>query len=261
MLIRFPLTPLENVRRHGSIPFFSWGSEGTPLGLVQPRFALRNITAGKFDGFLTQFANGARNWGHPFFLRLNWEMNGDWFPWGVGVNGNRRGDYVRAWRHIHDIFDSAGAENVTWVWCPNVFQDEGLRSLYPGDDYVDWTCLDGFNWGAHKTSWITFGRLFRHTYQLVRQIAPDKPTIIGEVASTNLGGNKSAWIRNMLKRIPSGIRGFVWYDANDQAANWPIELAPEPLAAFRAGIQDPRFVTNRYGNVRSSPIRPPSAGE
>ena len=46
----------------------------------------------------------AQEWGHPFFLRFDWEMNGFWFPWSEGVNGNKPGEFVAAWRHVHDIF-------------------------------------------------------------------------------------------------------------------------------------------------------------
>ena len=69
------------------------------------------------------------------------------------ANGNRPGEYVAAWRHVHDIFTSVGANDVTWVWCPNVDPDhkmQSLGSLYPGDAYVDWTCLDGYNWGPQS---------------------------------------------------------------------------------------------------------------
>ena len=27
----FPTTPMDNIRTHGSIPFFSWGSQSIPL--------------------------------------------------------------------------------------------------------------------------------------------------------------------------------------------------------------------------------------
>ena len=261
--IGFPLTPLENVRRHGSIPFFSWGSQRTPNSLEQPGFQLRDLIDGNFDGFITEFAVKVRDWGHPFFLRFNHEMNGDWFPWSEGVNGNRPGEYVRAWRHVHDIFTSVGAKNVTWVWCPNSTHRERMQGAYPGDDYVDWTCLDGFNWGDRENTagWLSFGATFRRAYQLLREIAPNKPTILGEVASTNLGGNKATWITNMLNRIPPGIRGFLWFNVHDRGTNWPLEIAPKPANAFREGIQTPRFVTNRYGDLNASPIPPPAAGE
>ena len=78
------------------------------------------MIAGRYDEYIREFAEEARAWGHPFFLRFNWEMNGDWFPWSEGVNGNPSGEYVAAWRHVHDIFAAVGATNVTWVWCPFV---------------------------------------------------------------------------------------------------------------------------------------------
>ena len=78
------------------------------------------MIAGTHDAYIREFAEDARDWGHPFFLRFNWEMNGNWFPWSEGVNGNQPGEYVAAWRHVHDIFTEVGATNATWVWCPNV---------------------------------------------------------------------------------------------------------------------------------------------
>ena len=82
-------------------------------------------------------------------------MNGFWFPWTEGVNGNKPGEYVTAWRHVHDIFTAVGATNATWVWCPNVdftAQADPAGEALPGRRYVDWTCLDGFNWGKTRDS-------------------------------------------------------------------------------------------------------------
>ena len=42
-----------------------------------------------------------------------------------------------------------------------------LASLYPGDEYVDWTGLDGYNWGtnpAKPDGWTSFDQLFSSTY-------------------------------------------------------------------------------------------------
>ena len=96
----------------------------------QPDFQLADVIAGHHDAYIREFAEGARDWGHPFFLRFNWEMNGNWFAWSEGVNGNQPGEYVAAWRHVHDIFTQVGATNATWVWCPNV--DPGKQAAGPG---------------------------------------------------------------------------------------------------------------------------------
>ena len=69
------------------------------------------MISGKYDSYIPQnVAEDARDWGHPFFLRFDWEMNGNWFPWSEGVNGNQSGEFVAAWRHVHDIFTSVGAQ-------------------------------------------------------------------------------------------------------------------------------------------------------
>ena len=79
-------------------------------------------------------------------------MNGWWRPWSEQANGNHPGEFVAAWRHVVDIFRAQGATNVTWVWCPNIVGPKSqLTGLYPGDNYTDWVCMDGYNWGTDRT--------------------------------------------------------------------------------------------------------------
>jgi len=265
--INFPLTPLNNARAHGSIPFFSWTSAATPFEANQRPYRLSRVIDGSFDPFIRQFAEAARKWGHPFFLRFNWEMNGFWFPWSEGVNGNKRGEFVAAWRHVHDIFAAAGATNATWVWCPNVDFTRKLIPLhrvYPGDAYVDWTCLDGFNWGKRRDSagWQNFNQVYHETYKRVLRIAPDKPMVIGEVASNEIGGNKPAWIRHLLRIVPHKyrkVRGLIWFDVKDRNTHWPIESSRKAAKAFAHGIQRDVYLQNEFAGFNTkSPIPPPS---
>ena len=180
-------------------------------------------------------------------------MNGNWFPWNEGQNGNQSGDFVAAWRHVHDIFSSVGANNVTWVWCPNV-DPEGvlhdLGSLYPGDKYVDWTGLDGYNWGtnpANPDRWRSFNELYESTYhRIVDAIAPSsKPMLIGEMGSTEDGGSKADWIEEALTAIPTDytqIHGLLWFDTYDDGMDWPIETSASSANAFADAIQSPAYV-------------------
>jgi len=263
----FPSTPLENVRRYGAIPVFSWNSTSSPPSLDQPQFALSTILEGRYDAHIRDFATKAKEWGHPFFLRFNWEMNGFWFPWSEGVNGNTAGQYVAAWRHVHDIFTAVGANNVTWVWCPNVDlggQLAPLASLYPGDAYVDWTALDGFNWGNRRGSpgWLNFNQVYHRTYkQIVTRIAPTKPLMISEIASSDKGGSKAAWLKDMLSKLRHKYRkarAVVYYDVHDRGTNWPIEDSKSAGNAWRAGIRSGAFRPNVFGDITASPIQPPS---
>jgi hypothetical protein len=266
---RFPADEFDNIREYGAIPFYSWGSQSMPSVLDQPDFQLSDLISGRYDTFIRNWALGAKDWGHPFFLRFDPEMNGFWFSWSEGVNGNQPGEFATAWRHVHDIFTSVGANNATWVWCPNVDTTghlRDLRSLYPGDSYVDWTCLDGFNWGERRGSpgWYSFSKIYHSTYRLITsKIAPSKPMVIGEIASSDRGGSKATWIKNMLNLVRNRyrkIRGLIWYDVNDRGTHWPLETSSgKAKRAFRAGIRSGAFRPNVYGNLGTGrPVPPPS---
>jgi hypothetical protein len=263
---KFPTEPMESIRQHGSIPVYSWSSQSIPSSLNEPDFQLSDVIAGTYDSYIREFAEDARDWGHPFFLRFDWEMNGNWFPWSEGVNGNQSGEFVAAWRHVHDIFTAVGAKNVTWVWCPNV--DPGnklansLASDYPGDEYVDWTGLDGYNWGPSKGGWTSFSHLYDSTYHAITDsIAPSKPLLIGEMGSTEKGGSKASWISEALAEIPTAfpkIRAMLWFDTYDDGMDWPIETSSSATSAFAAGIQAPAYQSNSYANLPPTAIAPPT---
>jgi hypothetical protein len=256
----FQTAQFDAVRAHGSIPFFSW-NPGPGAGA----FTDAAIAAGSQDAYIRAWAEAAKRWGHPFFLRFAWEMNGPWFPWGVGNGGTTAADYVAMWRHVHDLFSAVGAGNATWVWCPNVDpygHRTPMASVYPGDAYVDWTCLDGYN-GANP--WRSFGDLFRSSYATIAgQIAADKPMIVAETASTESGGDKAGWIDDMFAALPSEfpqVRGLMWFDKAEpgpgERSDWPLESSTAASAAFAAGLRSPDFVGNNYGDLENSPISAP----
>ena len=265
---KFPTEGMDNVRAHGSIPVFSWGSESSPSGAVQPDFQLPDITAGAYDLYIAQFATEAREWGHPFFLRFDWEMNGNWFPWSETANGNGPGQYIAAWRHVHDIFVAAGATNATWVWCPYADTEKRLKKaplkpLYPGDAYVDWTCLDAYNWGLNPVNprpWRSFDQLFAPAYtELTKKVAPRKPMMLGEFATSPYGGHKAVWLRKMFEKLPRTyprVRALIYFDTVDRTVDWPLETSPSAARAFAKGIRKGIYANNRFGELTTSPIQP-----
>jgi hypothetical protein len=261
----FPTSPMESIRAHGSIPVLSWSSQSIPSTNNEPDFQLSDLISGRYDAYIREFATKAKAWGHPFFLRFDWEMNGHWFPWHEGVNGNQPGEFVTAWRHVHDIFAAVGATNATWVWCPNVEYSGAtpLASDYPGDAYVDWVGLDGYNWGTNPNQpdkWKSFEQVYRASYQnIVAKIAPSKPMMIGEIASSEYGGSKAAWIKDMLARIPGEypkIRALLWFDKYDSNMDWPLETSSTATAAFAEGIQNPAYVGNTFSGLSATTVQP-----
>ena len=270
----------DKARNNGNIPMVGWlprqGGAGS-LGLNPENFKLANITAGNYDSYITSWAQSAKAWGHPFFLRFAHEMNGWWYPWGEGqinvggpiVNGNQAGDYVKAWQHVHNIFNTVGVTNATWVWCPNIIgssQAAPLSQLYPGDGYVDWTCMDGYNNVTNPTISKSFTQLFKPTYDQIISIAPSKPMMIGETSTQNPSGIKPNWISSALvSELPNNfpnIKALVWFNWNDAdcSKDWPIqgvfdqgctgvveETASEQ--AFASGIASSYYATNTFGNI------------
>ncbi len=258
---------LEKIRRHGAIPVLSWDSKHERSGPSDPEFSLSAIIGGRYDEFLRNWALGAKRWGHPFFLRFDWEMNTNSVPYSEHSNGNSPGQFVQMWRHVHDVFTQVGARNATWVWCPNLDYATAvrpLRSLYPGDKYVDWTCLDGYNWGtnpADPKGWKSFDASFGPTYDAVtRSIAPSKPLMVGETGSSEYGGSKPAWITDMLtKQLPHKyrrVKAVAWFNKNVDGEDWIIESSQAATAAFGRGIGLRRYASNRFRRLAGSPIRP-----
>jgi hypothetical protein len=258
----FPTAEMEAIRAYGAIPLFSWGS-GVSGG--DPRdFRLAELNAGRYDAYIEEFARAAAAWDHPFFLRFDWEMNGNWFPWGGEVNGNTAAEYRQAWRHVHDIFTAAGATNASWVWCPYAKLTESLwlRPFYPGRRYVDWTCLDTYNWGPESpapTRWHSFRELFEPTYRrIVERIAPNKPMLIGEVGTTGTPEARAWWIHGMFAslrhRFPK-VRGVVWFNKVDSGIDWTLDSGPAIEAFSRELAHGSK--QNVYGALEGTPIPPP----
>ena len=243
---------MNDIRSTGYIPmttFQPWdGNE------VDPNFTLAKLIAGTYDSTLRKYARGAKAWSHPFFFRFAHEMNGDWYPWAEGGNRNQPGQYVQAWRHVHDIFVRQGATNATWVWCPNVNFDGSipLDGLYPGDSYVDWTGFDGY-----YEQWDT---LTRSTYSDLLRIAPNKPIMVGE---TGYGvkvrpgeQTKAEWLTDVLTnkilvRYPK-IQAFVYWNEDIYRVN----SSAASVRAFRSGIAGSYYATDSFANLDVSPIPP-----
>jgi hypothetical protein len=270
----FPTTVFDSVRQHGYIPMLSWSSNNTG-NYWDANYMDGAIASGSQDAYIRQWARAAKAWGHPFFLRFDWEMNGNWFNWGTAVHtstgaGNATpAQFVAMWRHVHDIFTSVGATNVTWVWCANQEYPGGspLASNYPGASYVDWTCLDAYN---SNNPWKSPETLFGKTYSDIAALGA-KPMMIGETASTTTGGSKPHWLSDFLSALGGAalpkVVAFVWEDINAVGpggySDWPIEgsnpKSPDTAStsAFTAGIKNSRYTTNTYSQLNTSPIPAP----
>ncbi|MGC1166122.1 MAG: glycosyl hydrolase [Solirubrobacterales bacterium] len=235
---------LDSIWRRGGIPMITW----EPWTSSHKPFSLRQIAAGRFDVYLRRAAGSAANYGKPFMVRFAQEMNGNWFPWGQDVGGNTPRDFRKAWKHMVDLFRFHGATNVIWVWSPN--EDSGgnfqFAPLYPGDEWVDWVALDGFNFGDTE-GWPSFTTVFGDTYdRLVRLTS--RPVMIAETGSHDVGGDKAAWIASALgreaPRFPK-VKALVWFDDQTSRGDFRIDTSVDSLRAFRRGISSPAYAGTR----------------
>ncbi|MFF0293499.1 glycoside hydrolase family 26 protein [Kitasatospora sp. NPDC004615] len=228
----------------GAVPLVTWQpSDGRDAGEDQPKYSLRTIAAGAHDAYLTSFADAVKKSGRPVVLRFAHEMNATWYPWYEGRSGNQQGDYVKAWRHIHDLFEARGVTNVIWFWCPNIHRGTEMHSLsryYPGDGYVDWIGMD-----AYSESESDAETVLGPTYQDLAELS-DKPIFIGEVGvKPNI--NKALWIVDFFRWLQAHPRvvGFSWFQHSDQEGgryDWRFTTSPGALKAFQDGLVDQRLV-------------------
>ncbi|MGZ4676445.1 MAG: glycoside hydrolase family 26 protein [Acidimicrobiia bacterium] len=229
---------------HGRIPMITWQPDSASLD---------TIAAGGADAVIDARARAVAAFGHPLFLRFAHEMNADWYPWS-GARASTPGThdapakYVAAWRHVHDRFVAAGATNAVWVWNPNrasiprAAWNAALR-YYPGDDYVDWVGIDGYN--RSRTHAQSFTSIVTPLYDV---FAARKPIMIGETASVEGpdAAGKAAWISAartaITTRLPA-VAALVWFDTEKQGFDWRVDSSPSALDAFRALAADPYFRT------------------
>lgn len=241
---------IEGVARRGMLPMISWEpwnyrreSRSDALRGYQPAYRLSNIIDGRYDKYITSWAEGVKGLGFTIAIRFAHEMNGYWYPWCVLANGNTIGQYVRAWRHVHDIFRKAGATNVIWVWSPNVVWNGSvdLAKLYPGNAYVNWIGLSGYYGTPGMFSYEDFDTIFDRTIAELRTFTR-KPLVITETGATNTSGLMARYIIQMFRELPAhtSIIGVIWYEGFN-VVDWRVSDHNAAAAAFAAGFAKQRY--------------------
>jgi hypothetical protein len=221
----FPLYLVDEkqlVRRKGLTPIISW-STGS--------ISLNKIVAGATDGensiALARAAALAKSYPGTLLIRLDWEMNGNWTQWNPGnaAQAHQRetpATFVAMWRHVVNYFRAEGVTNVRWVWAPNVDNGDGAMSAYyPGDGYVDYVGLDGYNYAyTQGGSWNTPQQVFGASYAELERIT-HKPVIITETSTVEAdsseasrGQTKALWIQQLSSYLPtlSNVVAVCWFD-------------------------------------------------
>jgi hypothetical protein len=201
----------------------------------------RSILDGEHDDLIRKQALAVKALQVPVLLRMRWEMD----------RPNLRAtmwsgeDYIAAWKYVRNIFKSVGADNVSWVWCPTAegFQRGDAAPFYPGDDQVDWTCVDVYA----ATQFQPIGQLMGPFLQWAAQ--HPKPIIIGEfgVAKSWGSADRAAWLADAERTFKANpqIKAVAYFESNPDgnAPNKQFQLAGDKPAfkAFHRLVKDPYF--------------------
>jgi hypothetical protein len=227
--VPFPVGFATTTADNGAVPLVQMDPDSEKTNI-----SIAGIAAGKYDGYLSSYAEAVRAYHHPVILSFGHEMNGWWSSW--GYKHTSPATFVAAWRHIVTLFRNLGAGNVTWLWTVNIINDARGGTIpspapwWPGSSYVTWVGIDGY---YLKPSW-QFAPLFGPTIGVVRGLTAD-PILIAETGAVPDAG-QPAKIADVFAGIHAyGLLGFVWFDSTNSVGQDFGISSPDALAAFRKG--------------------------
>jgi mannan endo-1,4-beta-mannosidase len=224
--VPFPTGFANTVASNGAVPLVQMDPD---------HISLAAIAAGKYDGYLSQYAVTVHAYRHPVILSFGHEMNGDWSSW--GYKSTSPAVFVAAWRHIVTLFRNFDAKNVTWLWTVNIINNTQKGTIpapnpwWPGGQYVNWVGIDGY---YLKPNW-QFAPLFGPTINVVHQLTND-PILIAETGAVP-ASDQPAKIADLFAGIHAyGLLGLVYFDSIDKQNNEQFGLSsPAADAAFGKG--------------------------
>jgi len=230
---------LGNIWHNKNVPLVTWEpftGTATPLDIEV------RIANGEYDAYINTWADNMKTFlsgsdtvygtadDRRAYLRFAHEMNGNWYPWSAAVGNNSPTDYINMWQHVKTIFDRKGmdATRLQWVWSANNTDVGGFNAegFYPGDAYVDWIAVDGYNWGTsnRSSSWKTPQQVYGGMIDRLRMLT-NKPLAITEFASTTAGGGmngKSKWLSDAFNYFATAnVKMAVWFN-QDKETDWAM---------------------------------------
>lgn len=210
--------------------------------------AWANVAAGAFDDDLVRAAHEINNSGHTIFFALHHEPEDNVGPYGTEA------DYVAMYRHVYEVMNPIAGDNMIWFinYMGHSFGTfDQVEAMYPGDDIIDWISWNPYNWyECHASApWKTFSKQAAPFYNWALGAHPDKPLMIGETATNELGTDplaKANWINDMATALETEfprIHALMWFhqstDTNFCERRWDSSQAS--IDAFTAMAESSYF--------------------
>jgi uncharacterized protein (TIGR03437 family) len=253
---------------HGRVPVISWGCD-------QIQTNSNHLIAGGDpgeDANIMATAQALKQYPGIVMLRWFWEFNQ------LNKNQTCRGDtggkptqsvyndFIGAWQHIYNVFQSAGATNVVFVWNPgsyNTGASNDPHGYYPGNAYVDWVAVDTYQNGTTSTFVQDFDLFYNDFSQ--SQYA-GKLLMVGENGSPNYSQYsveaQAAYLQGVLAAIQANryplLKAYNYFDSQgtDNKGNfntWVLDdnnghgnggMAQMALLAASASFATPAVLTS-----------------
>jgi hypothetical protein len=224
---------------------------------------LRAIAQGNCDAYIRGYARSLGARPERYILRFAHEMNITDSPWWVGYFGKNPADYVAAFRRVHDLFRSENVANVEFAWSPNYASNpynstdyawNSIHNYYPGDAYVDWIGLSGYNWGK---PWRTFDELYDEVLRDVscRYAKPQLMLEVGSVEGPGGTQTKAYWMQDMFTKLPKYpfMRGVVWFNDYAYATRGQPDFRITTSTADVGSVQSLSNWTSTYRSLVTGP--------
>ena len=217
----FPTAAAAAVHARGAVPVI-WWSPIDPAKWHRGKYEkLQRIIDGKHDTYIRQWALDAKSFGDMAIVRMAHEPNVSVFPWGKGWFNNSAKRFRKAWKHVVDIFREEDVDNIKFLWSVAKQSCKGCnpyKKWFPGNSYVDYAGLTGFNWGGyHGRKWVSMVKAYTQPMKKFKQFT-SKPIIVAETASSHKNGNKAKWIKKgyvaVHERWPR-IKGILYLDSDE----------------------------------------------
>ncbi len=242
---------IETLTARGELPIITWAPRNPLVGTGDTTYNLASINAGNHDVYIDDWATKCAAYGKPILIRPMHEMNSAVYSWGVGVQGQTAANYIAAFQRMVTRFRAKGAYNAKWVWCP-LAEGSAFTTMYPGDTYVDYLALDGYNYMA-STVWTTVAQTFDTPYASITGLSA-KPFIFAEVGCMETSGDKAAWITDLFNRCQTNYprtRGVLWFDSNKVGEkDWRINSTTTSLAGWNTAVVLPENAGNLETGVQ-----------
>lgn len=208
-------------KRNGAVPIIQ----------IDPRdVSLKAIAVGRYDSYLMSYARDVHAFGGPVVIGFGHEMNGRWYPWGLGHVSP--GTWIAAWKHIVRFFRAQGVGNVTWMWTVNALSGKVASPVrwWPGSSYVTWIGIDGYYYSPRDS----FSTVFGSTIRVLRKLT-STPILLSETAVAPTA-DRTRNIPGLFNAIRvNHLLGLVWFD-HSARQDWRLEDDSAALATFRREV-------------------------